>query len=130
VASLAFPAFPAFPAFGAPYPDEGWSVAASFDGTGDPYRVRGGGRAAAGALIDLAFACDEVATMTIRAIDTDDAQAQLGSITTTCKPGRINRATFPSIGNDTALGLDVTVDSPVRFWVKLGVPTDHLVTAR
>jgi hypothetical protein len=119
---------PTFPVFDAAYPESGWSVAAFVDGTGAVHRVWSTGRATAGALIDLAFACDVATRITIRPVDTSGTGIPFGGTEAACQPGRINRSTAPSIGSDMRLGLDVTVDdSAVRFWVKLAVPADHFV---
>jgi hypothetical protein len=120
---------PTMTAFRAPYPDKGWVVASAVDGTGDVERVITYGWVKAGALLDFAYTCEHTATISVVVSDgrATAAEDTLFRLTGPCSPGEPRRASAPSTSTAMPINLDVTIDPAVRFWVKLGVPTDHLL---
>ena len=120
---------PTLTPFSAPYPDEGWAVATAVDATRDVQRVIFYGSVKAGALLDFAYTCEQTTTISILVSDGRPSGSgnMLFRLEAPCTPGRIGRASAPSTSVTMPISLDVTVDPSVRFWVKLGVPADHLV---
>jgi hypothetical protein len=115
--------------FDVPYPDEGWAVASAVDGTGDVERVIAYGSVTAGALLDFASTCEQPARISVVASDGSAASdgVTLFRFEVPCSPGDIRRVSAPSTSATMPINLDVTVDPGVPFWVKLGVPADHLL---
>lgn len=115
-------------AFSATYPEKGWVVATAIDATGDVEHVTTYGWVKAGALLDFAYTCEHRTTISILASDGRATAAgdTVGGLETTCSPGEIGRASGTSISTAMPINLRVTIDPAVRFWVKLGVPKDHL----
>ena len=100
-------------------------MVASIDSSGDVERVVTNGQAKAGAIIDVAYACEQATQITIHATDarTGDPVVNLSA---PCSPGEIGRGTFGPTGRKMTVNFDAaTVDPAVRFWVKIAVPTDH-----
>jgi hypothetical protein len=116
------------PAFDAPFPVDGWAIASAVDGTGAVERVIVYGAVDAGAPVDVAYACEQGATISITLSDARSLPlVTLFGFETACAPGEIGRAVGPSIAVAMPINLEVGVDPAVRFWAKLGVPMDDLV---
>jgi hypothetical protein len=119
---------PFMPAFDAPFPVDGWAIASAVDGTGAVERVIVHGGVNAGAQVDVAYACEQEATISITLSDARSLPVvTLFGFETACAPGEIGHAAGPSIPVAMPVNLEVGVDPAVRFWAKLGVPTDDLV---
>ena len=96
---------PTMPAFGDPYPApevggaQGWAVVASWDESGDPGHVVSNGQAKAGAIIDVAYACEQATQITIHATDarTGDPVVNLSA---PCRPGQIGKGSFTPDGRE------------------------------
>lgn len=128
------PAIPAptIAAFTDPYPAPelgapNWTVVASWDGSTDPDHtfVVSRGQAKRGALLDVAYACDRAAQITIRATDSGSGDP-LFSFSAPCQPGTIGRGSFGPTDKKVTVSNDASTDPlSARFWVKVAVPTDH-----
>ncbi len=119
---------PTMASYAASYPQKGWVVATAIDATGEVEHVTTYGWVKAGASLDVAYTCASRTRISI--VATDGRATATGdtvfSFATTCSPGGIGRMGAPSTSTAMPINLDVTIDPGVRFWVKLGVPKDHL----